>query len=383
MKHRSLTLFSAILLAACHNTAQITQPEAAGSPQFIVSAASGSGGTFAYVANGASDNVSVIDVATNTVVGSPIPVGDTPLGIAITPDGTTAYVANFASNNVSVIDVATSTVVGSPIPVGSSPNGIAITPDGTTAYVTNLFSNNGVSVIDVATNTVAGSTIPVGSAPRGIAITLSTPPPDADADGITDSVDNCPAIANPSQSDSDGDGIGDLCDPCPADALDQCNAEGSAAEEATAEKGGTVATPDGQLEVVIDPGDLAEDVTVSVTETTFNDPAVDLSVGANPGAGQALAFYRLEPDGLQFDSPITFNIEVDVTDLNASQRSKLDVYRFEDTDMDGVDDTFVSLGASCSVTEDPPLTFIATCAVEVDHFSSFAIATAADSDGDA
>ena len=38
--------------------------------------------------------------------------------------------------------------------------------------------------------------------------------PDADWDGIRDSLDNCPALENPSQSDADGDGIGDACDRC-------------------------------------------------------------------------------------------------------------------------------------------------------------------------
>jgi hypothetical protein len=39
------------------------------------------------------------------------------------------------------------------------------------------------------------------------------PTPDSDGDGIPDSLDNCPAVANPDQADSDGDGLGDLCDP--------------------------------------------------------------------------------------------------------------------------------------------------------------------------
>ena len=40
-----------------------------------------------------------------------------------------AYVTNQSSNNVSVIDTATNTVVGT-IPVGSTPNGVAVPPDG-------------------------------------------------------------------------------------------------------------------------------------------------------------------------------------------------------------------------------------------------------------
>lgn len=39
---------------------------------------------------------------------------------------------------------------------------------------------------------------------------------DMDADGIPDSMDNCPMNYNPDQLDSDGDGIGDVCDNCPA-----------------------------------------------------------------------------------------------------------------------------------------------------------------------
>jgi hypothetical protein len=42
-------------------------------------------------------------------------------------------------------------------------------------------------------------------------------PDDADGDGIADSSDNCPTVANAAQIDSDGDDFGDLCDSCPND----------------------------------------------------------------------------------------------------------------------------------------------------------------------
>jgi YVTN family beta-propeller protein len=108
-------------------------------------------------------NVSVIDTKTNTVIGSPIPVGSLPAGVAVTPDGSTVYVANTNDTNVSVIDTATNTVIGSPIRVGFDPEGVAVTPDGSKVYVANELSNT-VSVIATATNMVI-ATIPGFDAP--------------------------------------------------------------------------------------------------------------------------------------------------------------------------------------------------------------------------
>jgi YVTN family beta-propeller protein len=52
--------------------------------------------------------------------------------VAVTPDGSRVYVANRNSGTVSVIDTATNTVVGSPIPVGGLPMGVAVIPDAET-----------------------------------------------------------------------------------------------------------------------------------------------------------------------------------------------------------------------------------------------------------
>ena len=46
-------------------------------------------------------------------------------------------------------------------------------------------------------------------------LTVAPPETDADADGIADGTDNCPATDNHDQADTDGDGIGDACDPTP------------------------------------------------------------------------------------------------------------------------------------------------------------------------
>ncbi len=82
----------------------------------------------AYVTDANDGTVSVINTATNSVVGSPITVGSYPREVAVTPDGTKAYVTNFGSNNVSVINTATNAVVGSAITVGNGPFGVAICP---------------------------------------------------------------------------------------------------------------------------------------------------------------------------------------------------------------------------------------------------------------
>lgn len=139
-------------------------------------------GGFAYAVNFGSNTVSVIDTNSNTVVGAPIPVGASPSRIAMTPNGQFAYVTNNQSHNVSVIDTSSNTVVASPIPVGDNPSAIAITSDGAFAYVAN-FTDHTVSVIDTSSNTVVGSPISVGSCPAGIAICSQPPLPPQDLVG--------------------------------------------------------------------------------------------------------------------------------------------------------------------------------------------------------
>jgi YVTN family beta-propeller protein len=82
----------------------------------------------AYVANSGSNSVTVIDTTTNTVVGTPIPVGSGPRGVGVDPTVHRAYVANNGSASVTVIDTTTNTVIGGPIPVGSGPEGVGIGP---------------------------------------------------------------------------------------------------------------------------------------------------------------------------------------------------------------------------------------------------------------
>jgi YVTN family beta-propeller protein len=212
-----------------------------------------SGGTQAqnaYIPNSGVGNVQVINTATNTVSGPPIPVGNTPQGVAVTPDGSEVYVTNFDDGTVSVINTATSMVPGAPIPVGTNPYGVAVTPDGSKAYI----ANNGdgtVSVINTATNTVSGSPIAVGTNPIGVAVT-----PDGSKAYVTNYGDGTVSVINTATN-----------------ATSSINVAGSPY--------GVAVTPDGSKVYVANP---AYPGSVSVIDTTTNAviTAIPFGIGSAP-----------------------------------------------------------------------------------------------------
>jgi YVTN family beta-propeller protein len=132
---------------------------------------------FAYITNEDSNNVSVIDTATDTVVAT-VSVGIQPYGVAVSPDGAKVYVTNLGDypsyeGTVSVIDTATNTAIAT-VPVGIHPFGVAVSPDGSKVYVANsgIYPNNEgtVSVINTTTNTVTATVDDVGSSSVGVAV---------------------------------------------------------------------------------------------------------------------------------------------------------------------------------------------------------------------
>src|SRR4051794_21848838 len=102
-------------------------------------------------------------------LGTAIPVGSLPEGIAVNPTTNRVYVANRGSDTVSVIDGEMNKIVGKPISVGSLPTGIAVNPVTNRVYVT-LERDNAVVVIDGATGSVIGKPIAVGRAPEAVAV---------------------------------------------------------------------------------------------------------------------------------------------------------------------------------------------------------------------
>jgi YVTN family beta-propeller protein len=104
-------------------------------------------GSNVYVANFRSDNVSVINSATNTVSHT-IAVGDGPRGILGL--GSKVFVENFNSGTLSIINTASHSVMDT-VRVGHSPTGMGL--NDTDLYIS-LFQDNKVSILDTTTNTL-------------------------------------------------------------------------------------------------------------------------------------------------------------------------------------------------------------------------------------
>src|SRR5207245_1223308 len=100
--------------------------------------------------------VSVIDTATDDLVGSPLKGGANPQAVAITPDGKTAVVACSQDSELDFIDLSSSTpsVLGK-LKVGAGsgdtfyPAGLAMSPDGQYVAVTSLAGSAGVPLLGI------------------------------------------------------------------------------------------------------------------------------------------------------------------------------------------------------------------------------------------
>src|SRR5476649_669781 len=65
---------------------------------------------YAYVSNGGSNSVTVIDLRALSILAT-VSVGRSPTGLAVNPKKNEIYVANTESNNISVIETETNKVV--------------------------------------------------------------------------------------------------------------------------------------------------------------------------------------------------------------------------------------------------------------------------------
>jgi YVTN family beta-propeller protein len=115
------------------------------------------------------------DVAASTgrpTVRSVLKVGQSPQGVAVSPDGTTIFVANVESRSLSMIDVVTPPL-SLTIPMPGTPRYVAVSPDGRRAYV-GMYTGDGgdsaVAVVDTAGKAV--STVVAGG-PQPYALATS------------------------------------------------------------------------------------------------------------------------------------------------------------------------------------------------------------------
>jgi YVTN family beta-propeller protein len=154
-----------------------------------------SDGSLAYVTEPSADRLVVLNTRTGAVLANVV-VGNTPSGLALSPDGNQVWVVNTdlssglsssgsssdtgGTDSVSVVSTWTDSVVGT-VDVGPGPIDVAFSPDGHRAYVTNngALGPGSVNVINTATlavvETLAPSTPPptgsLGWNPTSVAVT--------------------------------------------------------------------------------------------------------------------------------------------------------------------------------------------------------------------
>ncbi|HEY3117387.1 MAG TPA: glutaminyl-peptide cyclotransferase [Chloroflexota bacterium] len=144
-------------------------------------------GELAYVTNEDSQNLSVIDTRTDSLIAT-IPVGTRPRGVKVSPDGRTVYVALSGSPKCppSMPDaeceklkadktkdgIAEVDVIGRRVrrilPGGSDPEQFDISHDGSRLYISNEDAGT-ASLVDLKSGTI-DTTVPVGAEPEGVRI---------------------------------------------------------------------------------------------------------------------------------------------------------------------------------------------------------------------
>jgi len=137
-------------------------------------------GAFLYVANSGSNDISVfkIDASSGalTAVGSPFPIGISPLNMKLSPSGNFLYVTGAVGlgqpgfvEAFSLSAGVPTAVEGSPFQAGTNPYGLAIDPSGTHLYTANAVPDNSISEFtinsDGSLSVVQGS--PIGESFSG------------------------------------------------------------------------------------------------------------------------------------------------------------------------------------------------------------------------
>jgi YVTN family beta-propeller protein len=119
--------------------------------------------------NAAGDNISLIDAATNTVVGK-IEGIEVNHGAAAAPDGSRFYISNEVEHTLDFVDARTLTITQK-VSLSGRPNNVAIANDGRRVYIAIVSQPGAVDVID----TVSAKNVASIKTGAGVHNTFTTP----------------------------------------------------------------------------------------------------------------------------------------------------------------------------------------------------------------
>ena len=174
-------------------------------------------GTKVIVAQGASNEVQVITVATHAI-GAKVEVPKVgvqkskPDAVAIAPNGLTAYIVDGTNDLVYPLTIS-SGALGTGIPVGiqGDPGAIAVSPNGEDVYVAN-YGSHSVSVISTSTGKVT-ATVTIGAGTTGKPIALVVSPNSAHVYVADQGHSQVADIATATNTVSQTIEVGSLADP--------------------------------------------------------------------------------------------------------------------------------------------------------------------------
>jgi YVTN family beta-propeller protein len=149
-----------------HPSAGESKSEAHRSP---IALALSADGTRLLTANQTSGSVSLVDIASGSVVAE-VATGDKPAGVALSKDGSRGAVTHWYGYDLAVLEVGPKSLkVTGRVELGPEPRGVVVAPDGKTAYAA-VGASNEVVRVDLDALKVTGRLV-VGREPRGIALT--------------------------------------------------------------------------------------------------------------------------------------------------------------------------------------------------------------------